>query len=225
MNAGAELKRVATQSISSGSATAISWDTEVVDNLQFYDGGAPTRATAQIAGWYAATAHVGFASQSGGYRIIQFRANGADVFGRMFRPTDQFTDPSIVTQVVCFLDAGEYLECQAEQNSGSSVNITAELQISAVDVQAGVGESAGVATVNGIAGFIGSAAGVATVEGFPGGSGSGSAAGVATVTGVASTGIASPGSSAGVATVTGWSRTVTTYIVIDRMRDRITVTK
>lgn len=121
---GAMVRRTTNQSISTGTATGIIWDTEDRDDDSYWAAGSPTRFTIPVTGWYFLSAYERWASQANGTRVLDFRVNGGSARMSQFAPTNQFNDPAIATSMVAYLTAGDYVETVALQSSGSSVNIT-----------------------------------------------------------------------------------------------------
>lgn len=87
----AHLKRAAAQSLTnstaSSSATAVSWDTEVLDRLACYSTGVnPTRYQPNVAGWYIFNGMVSFAAETTGtIRGCAWKKNGSPFNGNVNR--------------------------------------------------------------------------------------------------------------------------------------------
>lgn len=115
------------QSLTSGSYTALLWPTELIDRDAGHSTSSNTsRYTAQTAGYYAMTVYAEFSIENAtGFRRLGFRPNGGTV-------THQATQPGSVSSLqanlagMMFLAVGDYIEVMADHNSG--VTMSAGLQ-------------------------------------------------------------------------------------------------
>ncbi|MEU1800909.1 hypothetical protein [Streptomyces sp. NPDC019937] len=112
------------QSISNGTFTSITIDTEVIDS----DGGHSTstntsRYTCQVAGTYAVGGSVCFPANSTGSRGVRLAVNGSSVQG-VASLIPAATGNSCGTQVatILSLSVGDYVEIQGYQTSGGALN-------------------------------------------------------------------------------------------------------
>lgn len=119
----------ATQSIPNNSYTAVTFEGEDFDSGSLHSTSVNTsRFTipAGSSGTYVAYASVNFGVNSSGQRILKLRKNGSsDLFGSAIicgNPSATFTE-SVQTQGIVVLDATDYVECYAFQNTGGSLNI------------------------------------------------------------------------------------------------------
>lgn len=108
------------QSISSGAATALSWDSIQFADTGVFQSGSPTRLNAISEGIYLCGATIAFASNTTGHREIRLRRNGSELFGLVR------SQAVGATHVVNICDAfrllpGDYMECLAFQNSGNAL--------------------------------------------------------------------------------------------------------
>lgn len=112
------------QSVTSGTWTSLSIDTETLDS----DGGHSnvtntTRYTAQIAGTYLVLGFAAFASNATGVRGSRLALNGTAIRGSQ---TNVNTCSSSVWSSPCWavtaMAVGDYVEVQGFQNSGGALN-------------------------------------------------------------------------------------------------------
>lgn len=120
----ASVERTTTQSIGTGSATAVSFGAEIFDHGNCWVIGSPTRLTAPIAGVYTVTAAVEFAQNATGNRQVHIYTNGSE----HSRVTVPSVGSGLATRVshsaIVELAAGGYVECFVFQDSGGNLNIT-----------------------------------------------------------------------------------------------------
>lgn len=123
------------QGISSGgtsgsAADALSWDNVIIDELDGYDSGSPTRYTPPIAGWYSLTGGAGFAASTGGtYRGVSWLVNGSLPVAGTNKPVAAATASTTVTVTARDLPvelngSTDYVQLAPFHNSGSSLNTT-----------------------------------------------------------------------------------------------------
>lgn len=125
-----------TQEIASGAYAIVMldiqrWDTGSTGSGGAYpngiwDGGDGSKMTAVHRGWHTISGHIEFAYHAVGRRGIQIRHEGATVIARSewdAIKSDQVAQPmSITTQY--WMNAGEYVELMAFQDSGAGLNVT-----------------------------------------------------------------------------------------------------
>ncbi len=116
-------------SLTSGVATALTFDTEVEDTGAMHSTSVNTsRITIPSggAGWYRMGACVRFAANTTGYREVKIQANGSVDLVIQRVPNSGATDDS---RVACHTEyplvAGDYIELVATQNSGGALNALA----------------------------------------------------------------------------------------------------
>ena len=83
------------------------------------------RLTAVVDGVYSITGSLNFAASTSGDRGVRILLNGATVIARSFGVTDSTSgeQPSISCTTHYYLTAGNYVELNAFQNSGASLNL------------------------------------------------------------------------------------------------------
>lgn len=122
--------RSATQSISSGSATAVDLTaTDLIDCAGGHDPTSnPSRYVGKVAGWLRVTYTVGFAANATGRRLIDIRLNGSGLATVGASACDN--DPSgtqtcilTVTATVPVNGSTDYVEVYATQTSGGALNV------------------------------------------------------------------------------------------------------
>lgn len=130
-NIGASVYRTTNQSINSAANTAIQFDNEEEDSSGFHDNATNnTRLTIPYAGNYAVWACVQFAAAGGNTRYIFFQRNGLATTGNIKGLALQ--QVALAGQAITLvssakfvgLNAGDYIELGAFQDSGGAVNIT-----------------------------------------------------------------------------------------------------
>lgn len=112
------------QNLTTSTQTPLTFDTEATDSDAMHSTvSATSRLTAITPGWYLLTGTVTFAANATGDRFVSFLINGATELARV----DQMTvttasrGPSLTTSTVLFLNAGDYVELTAWQNSGATL--------------------------------------------------------------------------------------------------------
>jgi hypothetical protein len=121
---GARLTHSTTQSITtSGTAQALTFDTEDYDTDAYHAGGAPTRLTAPVTGKYHVFGAYAAVASATGFRRVTIRANGSTSLQHS-DATNNGAGSSVVVSVStdCVLAAGEYVELLATQTSGGPLN-------------------------------------------------------------------------------------------------------
>lgn len=120
---GAKAHRAAAQSLGNGSFTAISFDTELFDSGDCYAPANPTRFVAPIAGVYLVTFSGGLNSAVGGRIAGQLRKNGGTTeYGGTLVPITNASEVGVAYSTLVSLAAGDYVEFQMYQESGSAQN-------------------------------------------------------------------------------------------------------
>lgn len=122
---GAQISRTgAAQSLTSGSVTAIQFDTEDRDNNNYANLGTNnTRLTVPTAGWYVICGVVQFNAAANGIRDIGIRVNGSgNRYGFQRQPGSASLNQTLATSTILYLAANDYVELMAAQDSGGSVN-------------------------------------------------------------------------------------------------------
>lgn len=120
----AVLYQTVTQSLTSGTWAAITFDTESVDAAGGHSTVTNTsRYTAVHTGWYQINAGVAFAINATGSRSVRLQVNGTAIFGRDSRPATAATIQTECTLArKVFLTAGQYIEVAGWQNSGGALS-------------------------------------------------------------------------------------------------------
>jgi hypothetical protein len=127
------LVRSAVQTIATGAAVAIAWDTVTANNFGMWDAGAPTRVTCTNPGAYAASYELAFAANATGDRAGRLRLNGAGVsVAQMILNTN--TQPGAQTiftasTVQLSLAVGDYFELIAAHDAGVNLDVIASLGV------------------------------------------------------------------------------------------------
>jgi hypothetical protein len=128
----AELRATATQSIGTGSYTALLFGTEDLDDDPAGTGAHSTSAdtsryTAVYPGWYLVSGTCGFAANSSGLRGLRWAKNGSAINGgEVFYPPTASSTPIYPARTkLIFLNVGDYVELQVFQSSGGNLNTSA----------------------------------------------------------------------------------------------------
>ena len=119
---GAYVYRNTTQSISSGSWNAISFDTEVFDHAAFWTSGSPTRLTIPTTGIYLVTAQVSFDVHATGVRLGRVLRDGTTQIVRHDTNTLSAYGVRLPMSKIFTCSVSQYLEVQAYQTSGGALN-------------------------------------------------------------------------------------------------------
>ncbi len=122
---GAKVYNSATQSIASDAAFhALTFDVAAWNQGGFWVSGTPTRLRIPFSGVYAITGFMAYAGAALGIRQARILLNGATGLGRYKTATlgaGTGTEVSITT--FQRLTAGDYIELEAQQDSGAGLNI------------------------------------------------------------------------------------------------------
>lgn len=124
---GACVYRASALSLTSGSTTEITFDSEVWDNGGYHDISTNTeRLTAPAAGTYLATLNVEFASNATGRRDVLFFINGPSgaIPGRNTANAVSTSAHRVTISAVVNFAAGDWLSAAVMQNSGGALNVT-----------------------------------------------------------------------------------------------------
>lgn len=122
----AALRQTSAQSLGNAAWTALTFDTEDVDNDNAHSTSTNTsRYVAQTAGWHRVNGgNVGFAANSTGRRGTRLAVNGSELNGGQC--VGYIAGANAVVQAIVgrdvFLNVGDYLEVQAFQESGANLN-------------------------------------------------------------------------------------------------------
>lgn len=111
-------------SITSGTLTALTFDTERYDNDAIHSVTTNTgRLTCVTAGRYVITGSVEFTAGAGTYRLLEVLLNGATIISslRVPPPSSGLTRLSIATQYN--LAATDYVELRVQHDVGSAINV------------------------------------------------------------------------------------------------------
>jgi hypothetical protein len=118
------------QSINTATFTAINYPSESWDTSNMHSNVTNnTRITVPINGYYRATATLGFEANSTGSRILTFRVNGdvTDRYGYFSVPALSGSLSNYITTTAVFnLNANDYIEVYAYQNSGVTLDTQGE---------------------------------------------------------------------------------------------------
>lgn len=109
------------QATVSGSPGVVQWDTEVWDS-GMHDGSFPSRITAPIDGIYEVVAQISWSSNATGYREANINRNGTTYLRSRGAAISGATSIVTVSGLVD-MTAGQYLEVEATQNSGSALSL------------------------------------------------------------------------------------------------------
>lgn len=122
----AHVTRSGTQTISTGTPTAVIFDTETRDDGGLWSGGAPTRLTAPSTGWYAGGGFVFWDGVTGLGRRLLARLDGSTTLARASTIADaNHNDPSLCVSWQYYMTAGQYVDLAVDQNSGGDVDVSA----------------------------------------------------------------------------------------------------
>lgn len=121
------LRHSANQSLSSGSTVSLSFDTEDFDNDTMHSTVTNTsRITCVTAGKYMVRGQVTFANNATGRRILSLVKNGVSTEGRTIENPTNGSNHSQEVAALFDLVPGDYVQLQAQQTSGSTINVIAQ---------------------------------------------------------------------------------------------------
>jgi hypothetical protein len=127
------LRHSANQSLSSGSAVALDFDTEDVDTDTMHNGvDNPSRITIVTSGKYLVIGGCSFTSNATGSRALSIYKNGTTFVARYAIGAAPTLPTIIEVRSVLNLVAGDYVQLKAEQDSGSSLNALSVAEYSPV---------------------------------------------------------------------------------------------
>jgi hypothetical protein len=117
--------------LTSAATTTLTFDSERWDSDASHSTSSNTsRLTCQVAGKYDVQGNVEFAANSTGTRMVRILLNGATQLAKQLL-SNTAADPTAVTVVTTAdLAVGDYVELQAYQSSGGSLNVAATAQYS-----------------------------------------------------------------------------------------------
>lgn len=120
-------RQTSAQSLTSGTFTAITQDTEDVDTAGGHSTVSNTsRYTAVYAGWYDVAGGVGFAFNATGNRALDLRVNGTMLNGTQSNiatlTASSSTAQPVTADELVFLNVSDYVELFAFQSSGGALN-------------------------------------------------------------------------------------------------------
>lgn len=127
---GARVYNSANISISTGTSTALTFNSERYDTDSYHDTGSNTsRLTAPATGYYRITGIVRWASNATSYRQIGIQLNGGAFIAFVIGPPASTVCVQIVT---CDyqLSAADYVELAVRQDTGGALNVDASANYS-----------------------------------------------------------------------------------------------
>lgn len=107
----------------SGSSSIITWDSELWDTAGMHNSSFLSRITAPVDGLYEVHATLAWGSNATGYRSIEVLRNGTPVLRTRVQALATAVAVSAPTSGLVQMTAGQYLEVQQLQNSGSPLDI------------------------------------------------------------------------------------------------------
>lgn len=119
------LTNSAAQSIPNNTLTAVTFDTELQDPFGMHSTTSNTsRVTVPTPGWYAITGRVQWNVGAAGERSLQIKKNGATVEASVDTDPSNFAATWLSEEINhhMWLDANDYIELIAFQNSGAAIN-------------------------------------------------------------------------------------------------------
>lgn len=114
----------------SGTAYALSWDTEDWDSDAMHDGTNPSRILAPISGLYLITAQLYWNAGATGYRQLELKANSAGVYAAGVQYGQERRFPNASGATMCSitslvpLAAGEHAELWHTHTQGANLDLT-----------------------------------------------------------------------------------------------------
>src|SRR5258706_1906708 len=119
------------QTLTTGVAAAITFNSELYDTDAIHDTGSNTsRLTIPSAGTYRVTGNLRYASNATGFRQAQIQLNGATTIASVVLTACQTNVTDIqVTPDYVFV-AGDYVELIAGQTSGGNLNVSSAAHLS-----------------------------------------------------------------------------------------------
>ena len=122
-HAACQVTNSANDSIANNTFEVLTWDQEDFDDSGWHDTVTNnSRVTVDTDGKYEGYANIRFAADATGVRAIKLTVNGTDVaFGRI--DIDSAVNHVVTLKIVLDLQANDYIECWAFQNSGGALNV------------------------------------------------------------------------------------------------------
>jgi len=130
----ARLTHSTTQSLTDGALTAVAFDGEATDSAALHDNATNnSRITIPTGegGMWLFSGLVEFAANATGQRKLQFRTDGSANFGGVTVDAAASGVTQLALTFMLVLNAGQYAELMASQNSGGALNLTSTRQFSA----------------------------------------------------------------------------------------------
>lgn len=125
----AQIYNSGTQNVNTASATALSFDAETSDVPGWHAGGAPTRMTIGVTGYYQAGVSFAYGTTGGSgtyWDAVQLYRNGSVVMeDRRYQERSVVAKWFSVVFAPFQVSATEYLEIYLEQNSGATATVAA----------------------------------------------------------------------------------------------------
>jgi len=123
---GVRVYNSADLSINNDSFTVLTFDSERYDRGNLHSTSSLTsRLTAARAGIYPITGHIRFAGNAAGVRYLGVLLNGATVIAQQGALNAAGSADILSVSTLYYLNAGDYVELQAYQNSGGLLSVTA----------------------------------------------------------------------------------------------------
>lgn len=124
-----------TQTVATGSPTALAFNSDVSDVYNWHDGATNnSRITVDANGYYQASAFVEYAGAGGSgtyFDTVEIRLNGVVLMDdRRYQEIDAFAKKFIITTPIFNLTASQYVEVYLEQNSGGTRTVQATIWFS-----------------------------------------------------------------------------------------------
>ena len=125
------VRRAAVQSINDSATTAISFDTQDIDDENYIDiAGNPTRITLPRKGIYLFDILVQFASDADGNRLVTMPRSGGGSDRGQYMPAISGAETDVAfSYITAERAAGDYYEISAWHNAGAALNITARVAV------------------------------------------------------------------------------------------------
>jgi hypothetical protein len=111
--------------LANNAEASVTFNTESFDEGDLHSTSSNTnRLTVAVAGLYALGASIRFAANATGYRYAYFRLNGATPIGVAIAQTNSAAVDTVCAPTAIYrLDAGDWVEVRAYQNSGGALNL------------------------------------------------------------------------------------------------------
>ena len=111
------------QSLVSGSAATLTWDTETYDVQNMHDNATNSdRIVVPFTGWYDVKAHVKISEHTGGFRFLQIQKNNLDVTPEYVAWPGGGTHASVQLEERLQATAGDFFTVRAFQNSSAALD-------------------------------------------------------------------------------------------------------